>query len=477
MASRNNELDFVQVVNNSMSATIILNDNGIIFANPYCYELLGYKDTETLIWQEILHPEFHDICKERLLKVFTNKQTVHVMEQKMIRNDGEIIDVEVFATPYIDKSGEVYAQIHFRDITKRKRYEEELKKSEEKYRLMSENASDIISEHDMEGRILYLSPSIKEVLGFDSEELFHLTPCDFIHKDDLNRVRYCYAKILHTGETSTVRYRLMDKDKKYIWVETRKKLVLYKKEKKIIAITRDVDEQIQTEKMLMQSEKLALLGELSTGIVHEIKNPLTSIKGFLQLMKAGTINIKDYLTILNSEIERIESIAGDILSFAKPQEKLENLDITNIIDDVMLLMEVQASKKDIELQWNPVKRNMILSGDETQLKQVFINLIKNAIEATSNGGKVKVAVEEEVSSIHIQVIDNGEGIPADKLDEVGQSFFTTKEKGTGLGLMVTNKIVKNHHGKVLIDSEVGKGTTFTIQLPKVESYSKVVDNI
>jgi two-component system, sporulation sensor kinase A len=228
-----------------------------------------------------------------------------------------------------------------------------------------------------------------------------------------------------------------------------------------------INNEFQTENKLIQTEKLAALGEITAGIIHEIRNPLTSIKGFFQLMKAGTLDIKQYFSILSSEIDRIESMAGNVLSFAKPVKKMEEQNIVSILNDVHMLMNVYASQKEINLKWNPPEHEVCILGEEAQLKQVFVNLIKNAIEATDQGGEVKIHIKQTSTTNQIKIIDNGRGIPKDKISKIGKPFFTTKEKGTGLGLMITYRIIEHHNGDIVVDSEEGKGTTFSVQFPNI----------
>ncbi|MRH43562.1 PAS domain S-box protein [Aquibacillus halophilus] len=233
---------------------------------------------------------------------------------------------------------------------------------------------------------------------------------------------------------------------------------------------RDITEHKIALNSMIQSEKLSLIGEMAAGIVHEIRNPLTSIKGFLHLMQSGTIKINDYIAIIKSEIENIESIANELLLFSKPsQQDLKEEDIIKIVKDVVFLLNNEASKKDVTISLSTDEEDATVNANKTQLKQVFINIVKNAIEATPNYGDIKIIIKQEQQEVSVLVSDTGCGIPEDKLQKLGQSFFTTKDKGTGLGLMITHKIVKSHNGVISVSSEVDKGTTFCVTLPSVET--------
>ncbi|MDC3415190.1 PAS domain S-box protein [Terrihalobacillus insolitus] len=465
MSLEENNIDFIQMVENSLSAILIMHNKEVIYANPISYELLGYEPNEILVLDRFLHPDYHSFCRKRLGHIYTYRKPVALMEQKMVKKDGAIIDVEVKASPYIF-NGKVLAQVHFQDITSRKLYEQKLKNSEEKYRIISKNVTDVISEQSTKGEWLYLSPSSKEILGYDPDELLGKSPFEFIHPDDKRQAKDTFCSIVQSQTTKTIRFRFMKKSGDYIWLESRGKVLCRRDCKTVITDSRDVSEQMEAEKRLRQSEKLAIIGELSAGVVHEIRNPLTSIKGFLQLMQAGTINTTDYIQILTTEVERIEQISNDLLAFAKPSDELKPQNLVQIMHDVIFLMRGQAERKHVDIDWTPSSDSTLtILGDASQLKQVLINIVKNGIEASKDGGKLKITASKTNGHAVIEITDNGEGIPADKLAKIGQSFFTTKEKGTGLGLMVSYKIVKNHHGKITIDSKEGEGTTFRLHFP------------
>ncbi|WP_207893639.1 ATP-binding protein [Tepidibacillus fermentans] len=212
-------------------------------------------------------------------------------------------------------------------------------------------------------------------------------------------------------------------------------------------------------------QKLSLIGQLSAALVHEIRNPLTSIKGFLQLIESGIIE-KNYFDIIHSEFQRIELILSELLVVTRPQVTVfHKQSIQSIIHHVIALMQPQATLHNIELISNLANEPLWIECDENQLKQVFLNLIKNSIEAMPNGGQIRIDVTKASSFTKIRIIDQGCGIPKDIMDKIGQPFFTTKKNGTGLGIMISRKIIEIHKGIMNIQSEEKKGTTITIQLP------------
>ncbi|MDC3416263.1 ATP-binding protein [Aquibacillus salsiterrae] len=459
-------IDFTQVIENSLIGIFILSKtNDVIYANKHTYDLLGYDKKETLKLSNILHPQFWETCQHTIQTVIHQEKRMEAMEQKLIKKDGSILHVETDALPYKHENS-TFAQIHVRDISKRKVFEKEYVSREEEYQLISKNTSDVLLELSEEGKVKYISPSVEHVLGYQEQDFLEVDLLAFIHPSDIPNITNAINSLKEEEEPFLITYRVCSKENRYIWVEAKGKIIHRHKEKRILLGLRDNSVQMETERLLRQSEKLALIGELSAGVVHEIKNPLTSIKGFLQLMQAGTIETKDYITILNSEIERIEHIANDLLGFAKPKEEMANLSIHQVLDEVVFLLNAQSKRKNVYIYWQKKADDVEVLGDKSQLKQVFINLIKNAIEASFEDGVIDVSLEEQDSFVLIKVTDHGSGIPKHNLDKLGESFFTTKKKGTGLGLMVSYKIINNHNGRIHIESEENKGTTFIIYLPK-----------
>lgn len=219
---------------------------------------------------------------------------------------------------------------------------------------------------------------------------------------------------------------------------------------------------------MLKSEKLSIAGQLAAGIAHEIRNPLTAIKGFLQLMKPTMEENEHYFEIVFSELSRIELILSELLMLAKPQQNAvkERVNLKKIISEVTALLETQANLKGIFIKTDYEHDSMYINGDQNQLKQVFINLIKNAVESMPDGGTVHIIMTEDEYSVNVTVKDEGDGIPENVLKRIGEPFLTTKEKGTGLGLMVTFNLIKNHQEAIQVDSKPDRGTAFHITFPK-----------
>ncbi|MDA1745301.1 ATP-binding protein [Bacillus paranthracis] len=240
---------------------------------------------------------------------------------------------------------------------------------------------------------------------------------------------------------------------------------------KIMIIVRDITERKKTEELLNKSDTLAAIGQLAAGVAHEVRNPLTVIKGFIQLFQINKEDQEKYFDLMLSEIERIEAILQEFLSIAKTDEiSTEKKNIYQLFKNVVSLMNTKAIMTNIQVELYTDSKDIIIECSENQLKQVFINILQNSIEAMPDGGRISIHIKEiGKDGIIISVIDKGIGIPEERIKRLGEPFYSTKEKGTGIGLMLSYKIIESHQGNISIMSEVGVGTTVTIYLPKIQS--------
>ncbi|NWQ40629.1 ATP-binding protein [Bacillus sp. EB106-08-02-XG196] len=219
---------------------------------------------------------------------------------------------------------------------------------------------------------------------------------------------------------------------------------------------------------IQKSEKLNTLGELAASIAHEVRNPLTVVKGFLQLMQQEEKGKNyDYFSLVLSELGRAESIINDYLNFAKPQfDKIEEFPLVDVLTEVKMLLDPLALKQGVQLHSYLDSGDFHLFTDRNQLKQALVNLIKNAIEATSEGGKVTITLKQIDHYAYIYIADTGKGMNHEQLSRIGTLFYTTKDKGTGLGTSVSLRIIETMKGKVSYKSKLGIGTEVTMILPE-----------
>ncbi|MBE2904846.1 ATP-binding protein [Anoxybacillus flavithermus] len=237
------------------------------------------------------------------------------------------------------------------------------------------------------------------------------------------------------------------------------------KRKGLVVIGRDITQQKVAEQLLLKKEKLSVIGELAAGIAHEIRNPLTSIKGFLQMMKETKQVDERFVQIMLDEIERVNQIVTQLLVLAKPQMKAyKPLHLNDVIDYVIELFTYEAILQNVQIKYEP-RTTAIVYGDKNELIQVVVNVVKNALEAMPKGGVLTITTEDEDDRVHLVIEDTGKGIEQERLKHIGEPFYTLKEKGMGLGLTTSMKIVHEHKGTMHIESKVGEGTKVHIVLP------------
>ncbi len=244
-----------------------------------------------------------------------------------------------------------------------------------------------------------------------------------------------------------------------------------------VIVLRDLREIKKLEEKIRHSEKLAAIGELAAGVAHEIRNPLSSIKGFARFLAhslSDRVQEKEYAEIMVKEVDRINRVVNDLLTFARPLEpELAPTDVLELAEHTLRLVETDARSRDIKIRSiiDPDLKRFFL--DANQITQALLNLMLNALQEVDNGGSIDVGadVNESGTRLSIWVEDDGPGIPRDKKKKIFDPFFTTREKGTGLGLAIVHKIVENHRGEIWVESPLpGKtrGSRFVMSLP-VES--------
>ncbi|GLV65726.1 two-component sensor histidine kinase [Bacillus mycoides] len=220
---------------------------------------------------------------------------------------------------------------------------------------------------------------------------------------------------------------------------------------------------------MKETENLALIGTMSTTIAHEIRNPLTALKGFTQIQKER--NLEDTLSyeIMLQEIERINEFVSELMLLGKPKPtNYEWCNIREILLYVVQLMESYATQYKVKFHLQVDGNLPVINGDDKQLKQVLLNIIKNGIESMPKGGDIQIrAYKKGGENLCISIEDQGFGIENEKIEKIGKAFYTTKENGTGLGLMITYKIIEEHQGSIAIQSSMGVGTKVEIYLPTV----------
>ncbi|MES1039876.1 MULTISPECIES: PAS domain S-box protein [Peribacillus] len=386
--------------------------------------------------------------------------------------DGSVYWVDTTIVPFM-KKGKPYQYISIRsDISSRKKAENALKGSIKELEDMQYaiNQSLIVAITDDKGVIIEVNEKFSEISGYGRSELVghtHKMVNSGYHSKEFFEHMW---KTVHERKVWKGEIRNKAKDGSFYWVDTT--IVPFFSEEgkpfQFLALRYDITERKQSEEMLHRQDKLAAVGQLAAGVAHEIRNPLTSMKGYTEFLQLDETdeNKQEYLEIIMDEINRVNEIVEEFLQLAKPQALiLESKNLVPIIQNVVSLTDFEARKRNITLISDLNEEEILVRCDENRLKQVLLNFIKNGIEAMPDGGFIKVMTELKEDKVHISITDTGIGMPPEQLKRLGEPFFTTKKTGNGLGLMISFKIIESHLGNVFVESEVNKGTVFNIVLP------------
>ncbi|MBD1382200.1 PAS domain S-box protein [Metabacillus arenae] len=470
-------------IRHNTDAIIIFDLEGHILQVNTAYEkMLGWSIHEIVGEKLPCVPEFLiDRSNVTIQKIISGESITTKLETVRQRKDGSLFEISLTLSPILDSKGNViFLSAIYRDISERKQIEKELKQlhqqlkeSEMKYRVLFEQSPDAVylvelNEDRYPTRLLEVNPVGCKRFGYSREDLLSMPFSDIVPQNSTMLIKII-EKIREGKRSFTLQNEFVfKKTGKKINTEFSVRMFILNGKEVLLLISRDITERLKTETLLRKSEKLAVVGQLAAAIAHEVNNPLTAMKGFMQLLKlTENENNQRYIDIVLSEMERIKSITNEFITIAKPQAvKIQLNDLHMLLKQATALLQSQATINNIQFRTEFESAVPLITCERNQLKQVFINILKNAIEAMSIGGEVLIQVNKlDDHRVCIRFIDQGCGIPKERIPYLGEPFYSIKEKGIGLGLMICYKIVEAHQGKIVIESEMNKGTIVDVILP------------
>ncbi|WP_079509336.1 PAS domain S-box protein [Mesobacillus jeotgali] len=460
----------------NISAIVAITDpkGNITYVNDKFIEISGYSEAELLGQNHsILNSGLHskDFFKGIWRTIGSGKVWKGEIRNKA--KDGSYYWVDTTIVPFLNSKGKPYQYVSIRsDITQRKQAEASLREtlkevSDINFAL---DQSSIVAFTDEKGIIKNVNDKFCEISKYSREELIgndHSILNSGLHSKEFFKNLW---KTIGSGQVWKGEIRNRAKDGSFYWVDTTIVPFLNENGKpyQYLAIRNDITEKKKSEEMLHRQDKLAAVGQLAAGVAHEIRNPLTSMKGYAEFLQLDETDPQrqEFIEIILDEIDRVNNIVEEFMVLAKPKAvELEEKNIIPIVQNVVAMLKFEARKRNVKLEFEAPDEIIQIECDENRLKQVFLNFIKNGIEAMPDGGDLKVKTEIQDGNVLISIKDTGVGIPPETLKKIGEPFYTTKKNGNGLGLMVSFKIIESHNGKVYIESEQNKGTTFKIMLP------------
>ncbi|WP_182299581.1 PAS domain-containing sensor histidine kinase [Cohnella cholangitidis] len=467
---RESEERYRVLVECSPEPIVVYQDCVIVFANPAAVRLIGAERPEQLIGQNIsrfLHPDDLGKLPEDIYGQLKEGALPERAEERLIRLDGEIIYVESIAVP-IDFQGVRSVQLLCRDMTDSKKAESELADREREFsRVLMLSPEPIMLHQD--GIIIFVNDmGIKLLRGTTMEDFVGEPILNYFSPNDYPLILERMAQVVQIDDyMDFAEMKLKCADGELVDVEVSSVCMHRDSRRPIVQIViRDLTERKKTEEMIRRSDKLSIAGELAAGVAHEIRNPLTALRGFMQLLRDKNT---DYVDIMLVEIDRISYIVNEFIGMAKPQAlNFIACDLRELIEQVLVFMQPQAILFNVQMNLSIHFPISPIDCEPNQIKQVFMNVLKNAIESMPQGGQIEIALYmKDNGTIMTRIVDQGVGIPEDRLEKIGEPFFSLKESGTGLGLMVCNRIIEAHKGKITIRSVVNEGTTLEIELPSI----------
>ncbi|WP_377889823.1 PAS domain S-box protein [Alkalihalobacillus sp. R86527] len=458
-----------RLVESSPYSIVLYQDGKIVYTNQAGLDMMGVRSKEFLYERThstVVNPTDFIYIKSILKQLQQEPQSDAVTkEYQIFKEDGNMIEVESTFTPILFKDDNAII-IQTKDITEQKMALKELWEAKQMIQAIISASPIAILTLDLNSTIRSWNPAAEKIFGWSSHEIIgQPNPIVPEHEKDIS-----IAEIVKHGHIVNKEVKRKRKDGSFVYAVLSTAPIEDEMGEinGIMAAFMDVTDTKKTEEALLKTEKLSAVGQLAASVAHEIRNPLTSVKGFIQLLQRDEEIARNapYLSIILSEIDRMDDIIKDLLVLAKPQaERFTTLLVNDLLSYVVQLLNSQASLYNISFKMELTEEVVSIYGEENQLKQVFINLIKNAIEAMPSGGTVTLETYREGSHVTITIQDEGVGIPTHKIKTLGEPFYTTKEDGTGLGLLSSFRIVENHEGSIFFDSTEGKGTKVTVILP------------
>ena len=397
-----------------------------------------------------------------------------------LSKDGTTRPVEVTAR-LLELKGKYYVLSISRDMTERKLVEDELRDSEERYRMLFNSGADALMVHEMNmtdhyGKFVEVNDNACRMLGYNREQLLNMGPMDLVAPDKKPQQIAPRHHILQKDQPMFYETIFVAAGGKRFPVEIRAHGFDYKGRTLVVAVIRDISERKEAENSLREaqeklarSEKLAALGQMASGIAHDIGTPLTVVTNVVDYLKEQLTDadeiIKTQLERLDRQTNVVSSIAHDLLDFAKVRvPEREEVKITAVVQKAVELVHIPQN---IAFTVEHEDDTCSIMADPDQMMRVFTNMITNAIKSMPNGGSLLVQTRRLDVQVQIAIMDTGVGIPAGNLDRIFEPLFTTRSKGgsIGIGLAICKSIVEAHDGVIEVESKQDIGTTFTIKLP------------
>ncbi|NJP05289.1 MAG: PAS domain S-box protein [Chloroflexaceae bacterium] len=449
-------------------------------------EIVGYSEAELLrmTFQAITHPDDLDSDLEYIARLLHSNIRYYHKEKRYRHKMGHFVWVQVSVALVRNPSGEAaYLISNVQDITSRKQAEDQLRQSEERYRLLADNMRDLVCLHRSDGRIVYLSPSCHNLLGYDRGEMHGVSPCDVVHVEHRDRLNEVYNHIYKGVSSTSTTYLIRKKDGDYIWFETLIHAIRnsHGRVTYLQTSSRDISKRMQMQQELAQrardlANSNAELEQFAFAASHDLQEPLSTMVGYLQLLerryqgKLGT-DADEYIEYAIDAANRMREQIEELLAYSRVTRRAKPLvetDLTDVVERAISNLQASISRHEAVIRYGPLPTVL---ADGSQLVQVLQNLIGNAIKyRSSQTPEIDIgAVRADDQAWTFFVRDNGIGISPEDTERIFFLFqrgdHDERRPGTGIGLALCKKIIERHGGRIWVESQVQKGSTFLFTIP------------
>ena len=483
---RASEADFRNLFEHVACGAFISSKEGkFLNANHALLDMLGYDEKDEFLNIDIANDLYvRPEERQKFKKMVERDGRVIDYEVEFKRKDGSTVPVLLTGHARYDQQGNVigYEGLNL-DITRRKLMERQLKEAHDFINKIIQSSPNSITATDMKGNILIWNRAAEETIGYKAADVIGKMNIQKIYPDEMARkVMQMLRKPEQGGVGRLNAHPMVYMRQDGTVIEgTLSAAIIYDSSGNEIATVGsfvDLKERLEmeralrrTQEQLLQSEKLAAMGRLTSQIAHELNNPLYGIMNTLELLKteiSPESKRRKILEMALSETVRLSDLLRKMLSFSKPdQEEKQAVDLNTVLDEILILHEKQLQENDIKIKTFFAEALPQISASKNQLRQVFLNLVANARDAMPSGGTLSVKTVADKETVKIEISDSGVGIKEEHIKKIFDSFFTTKDtvKGVGLGLSVCYGFIKDHGGDIEVKSKENEGTTFSITFP------------
>jgi two-component system, sporulation sensor kinase A len=482
---RESEQKYRILVEKSQDGIFVYQNHGFRYTNPAFRELLGYTEEELskMGLKDIVRSELSKMIESRYDKRIRGERVPEQYEIALNSKDGEWKAFEI--TPsVIEYEGMLATQNVVRDITQKREAQKALRASEAKYRATVEHTGTAMMIIDKDYTITFVNQQMEKLTGYTKEEIEGKKQwTEVVHPEDIERMKAHNRARMRGDKSIPFQYEFRFVDKSGNVRDSFLTIGMIPGTKQSIVSIMDLTEVKQMQRELEQTRKMAILGEMSAHVAHEVRNPLQKIKTGVELL-SGSLILDDrqsrQFNGVKDGVDNLEKFVTQILEWTRSGELRPKLHrISNIIDGLLFNLEDTFKLRQVEVKtfYDPSADMAVVDG--IQLRQVFSNIIDNALEAMPNGGVLDISTSFKnsysfvrgqdisiVDAVEVHIRDTGQGIHKDELEKIFQPFFTKKAKGTGLGLALVKKVIDMHQGEVKAMSPAEGGVEFLIRLPQ-----------